>query len=83
MEIWLLPKKLGEVQKKTYFSQKSWEKYVKKILVHFLSLGKKRLLPTCYDISQLFPDISQKSWEKSKNKHTSPKKIGRSMLKNF
>jgi hypothetical protein len=37
----LLPIKLGEVKKQTYFSQKSWEKYVKKIVVHFLSLGKK------------------------------------------
>jgi hypothetical protein len=36
----LLPKQLGEVKKQTYFSQKSWEKYVKKMLVHFLSLKK-------------------------------------------
>jgi hypothetical protein len=36
----LLPIKLGEVKKQTYFSQKSWEKYEKKIVVHYLSLGK-------------------------------------------
>ena len=61
-------------------SQKCWEKskqkhaspnkvgrsMSKKNLVHFLSLEKKGLLPNSYDFSQLFPDISQKSWEKSK-----------------